>query len=168
MTVHCNRTENNTYIDCLLKKDNKNLYMKYINKNVDTNEFDKIFNNYISSHNKEFDFYYINCESEIVTNNYSTNIENTFHHDTDYINIQSYLFFYTESKGIKFFYISHMNLITISCLCEMSYKYYINHPMSMLERRINMIIAKNPQLINSLDRNKIHHLIRKYSHIPFQ
>ena len=37
--------------------------------------------------------------------------------------------------------------------------------MSMLERRINMIRAKNPQLINSLDRNKNHPLIRKYSHI---
>ena len=37
--------------------------------------------------------------------------------------------------------------------------------MSMLERRINMIIAKNPQLINALDRTKNHPLIRKYSHI---
>ena len=47
----------------------------------------------------------------------------------------------------------------------MSYKYYINQPMSMLERRINFIIARNPRLINSLDRNKNHPLIRKYSHI---
>ena len=39
--------------------------------------------------------------------------------------------------------------------------------MSMLERRINMILAKNPQLINSLDRIKNHPLIRKNSHIPF-
>ena len=39
--------------------------------------------------------------------------------------------------------------------------------MSMLARRINMIFARNPQLINSLDRNKNHPLIRKYSHIPF-
>ena len=38
--------------------------------------------------------------------------------------------------------------------------------MSMIERRINIIIAKNPELINSLDRNKNHPLIRKYSHIP--
>ena len=37
--------------------------------------------------------------------------------------------------------------------------------MSMLERRINMIIAKNPQLIKSLDRTKNHPVIRKYSHI---
>ena len=58
-----------------------------------------------------------------------------------------------------------MIIKTISCKCNMSYKYYINHPMSMLERRINMIIAKNPQLINALDRTKKHPLIRKYSHI---
>ena len=40
--------------------------------------------------------------------------------------------------------------------------------MSMLERRISFIIARNPRLINSLDRNKNHPLIRKNSHIPFQ
>ena len=50
-------------------------------------------------------------------------------------------------------------------MCNMSYKYYINQPMSMLERRMNFIIAKNPKLIKSLDRNKNHPLIRKYSHI---
>ena len=60
-----------------------------------------------------------------------------------------------------------MIINTISCRCNMSYKYYINQPMSMLERRINMIIAKNPQLINLFNRNKNHPLLRKYSHIPF-
>ena len=58
-----------------------------------------------------------------------------------------------------------MIINTISCMCNMSYKYYINQPMSMLERRRNMLIAKNPQLINALDRTKNHPLIRKYSHI---
>ena len=58
-----------------------------------------------------------------------------------------------------------MIINTVSCMCNMSYKYYINQPMSMLERRINIIIARNPQLINSLYRNKNHPLIRKYSHI---
>ena len=38
--------------------------------------------------------------------------------------------------------------------------------MSMIERRINIVNAKNPKLINSLDRNKKHPLIRKYSNIP--
>ena len=49
----------------------------------------------------------------------------------------------------------------------MSYENYINQPMTMLERRINIIIAKNPHLINSVDRNKNHPLIRKYCHIIF-
>ena len=47
----------------------------------------------------------------------------------------------------------------------MTYKYYLNNPMSMLERKMNYIIIKNPKLINALDRNKNHPLIRKYSHI---
>ena len=37
--------------------------------------------------------------------------------------------------------------------------------MSMLERRIIFIIARNPKLIKSLDRTKNHPLIRKYSYI---
>ena len=45
--------------------------------------------------------------------------------------------------------------------------YYIQHPMPAVERKINMNIAKNPQLINSVDRNKNHPLIIKYSLIPF-
>ena len=104
-------------------------------------------------------------------NNYTAKIEINYHYNTDYINIKNYLLFYIdscESGGFKFNNIIHMNINTISCKCNMSYKHYINQPMPAVERRINMIIAKNPQLINSLDRNKNHPLIRKYSHIPFQ
>ena len=145
------------------------LYTKYTIKNVIIDEFDKIFNDYITTHNKKFDFYYIDCEFGIqFDNNYTANIEINYHHNTDYINIKNYLLFYIdscESGGFKFNNINHMIINTISCKCNMSYKYYINHPMSMLERRINMIIAKNPQLIKSLNRNINHPLIRKYSHI---
>ena len=49
----------------------------------------------------------------------------------------------------------------------MTYKYYLNQPMSALERRLCLDIARNPHLINSLNRNVNHPLIRKYSHIPF-
>ena len=45
----------------------------------------------------------------------------------------------------------------------MTFKYYLNNPMSMIERRMNYIISKNPKLINNLtlNRNKSHPLIRK-------
>ena len=72
------------------------------------------------------------------------------------------------SRGYKFCKINEMIIQTISDRRDMTYKYYINQPMSMCERKINMNIAKNPHLINSLDRNKNHPLIRKYLHIPFK
>ena len=158
-----------TYLCYHCNKNDKYFYTKYIINNVKINEFDKIFNYYITTHNKKFDFYYIDCEIEILfENNYRANIEINHHYNTDYINIKSYLLFYIDScvvNGYKFKNINHMIIKTISCICNMSYNYYINQPMSMLERRINFIIARNPRLINSLDRNKNHPLIRKYSHI---
>ena len=157
----------NNYINSLIKDDNKFIYFKYIINNVDINNFDKIFNNYIINHNKKFDFYYINCEFQIETNNKLLNIEINYHHNTDYINLKCMFFFYTESHIIKNFKINQMIINKISCFCNMSYKYYLLMPMSMLERRMNYIINKNPQLINTLNRNKKHPLIRKYNYIPF-
>ena len=60
-----------------------------------------------------------------------------------------------------------MTIETISDRCNMTKEHYMNQPMSMCERKINMNIARNPQLINSLDRNKNNPLITKYSHVPF-
>ena len=60
-----------------------------------------------------------------------------------------------------------MNIITINFKVSMTYEDYINQPMSRCERKINMNIARNPQLRISLDRNKNQPLIGKYCHIPF-
>ena len=49
----------------------------------------------------------------------------------------------------------------------MTYEFYNTNPMHMVERRLNMIIARNQHLINVLDRRVNHPLVRKYSHIPF-
>ena len=38
--------------------------------------------------------------------------------------------------------------------------------MEMIELKMNLIISKNPHLINSLDRSIDPPLIRKYSNIP--
>ena len=150
-------------------KNDKCFYTKYIINNVKINKFDKIFNYYITTHNRKFDFYYIDCEFEILfENNYMANIEINYHYNTDFINIKSYLLFYIDScksGGYVFNNINHMIINTISCMCNMNYRYYINQPTSMLERRINFIIARNPQLLKCLNRNKNHPLIGKYSHI---
>ena len=60
-----------------------------------------------------------------------------------------------------------MNFKSLSDRCNMTYEKFIKRSMSMVERRINYIIAKNQQLINALDRNKNHPWIRKYSHKAF-
>ena len=61
-----------------------------------------------------------------------------------------------------------MTINIISDRCNMAYKRYINQSISMCERKIKNIIARNPHLVNSLDRFKNHPLIKKYSHIPFK
>ena len=55
-----------------------------------------------------------------------------------------------------------MTINIISDRCDKTYENYINQPMSMCEGKKNLSIAKNPLLIDSLDRNKNHPLIRKY------
>ena len=60
-----------------------------------------------------------------------------------------------------------MTINIISDRCKMTFESYINEQMSLCERKINMNFARNPLLINSLDRNKSHLLIRKFLHIPF-
>ena len=104
---------------CYSKENDKSFYTKYIINNIHIHEFDKIFNYYITTHNKKSDFYYIDCEFGIqFDNNYTTNIEINYHYNKDYINIKSYLLFYIdscESGGFKFSNINHMIINAISC-----------------------------------------------------
>ena len=152
-------------------KNDKNIYKKYVINNISLDEVDKILKVYVSTHNKKFDLFFIKCIFEMEFVNKSTAIiEINYHYNIDINNIESYLLFYIDScklDGYKFIKTKHLTINTITCLCNIAYEYYINNPMLMVERRINFIIAKNPQLINSLDRNKNHPLIRRYSHILF-
>ena len=86
------------------------------------------------------------------------------------MNINRYSLFDTDcfkSRGDKFYKINQMTINLYSDRCNMTYEHYINQPMQMFERKIKFNFAKNPQLINSLGRNKNRPLIRKYLLIPF-
>ena len=150
-------------------KNNKYLYTKYIIENIDIDEIDDIFDKYINIHNKKFIFYYIDCQFEVkFKDNVFAKTDINQHFNSDSINIKNYLLFYIDScryGNFIFDNIIKMEITMFSCRCNMTYKNYMNIPMSMLERRINFIIARNPELINSLNCNKNHPLIRKYSHI---
>ena len=69
-----------------------------------------------------------------------------------------------ENAGYKMNNINHMIINITSCIRNIRYKHYKDKPMSMLERKINSIITKNPQLIN---QNHNHPLIRKYPIFKF-
>ena len=82
-------TEYKEYLTTRRKKNDRSLYTKDTINNFNLVEFGKILNDYISTHNKEFDFYFYICEFKIeFDNNFTTNIE------TDY-------FYNIESNNIK-------------------------------------------------------------------
>ena len=150
------------------------MYIKYIITDISSDEFDKYLNDYITTHNEKFDFYLISCELVIeFDNNFTENIETNYFYNTDILNIKRnilhiiYHFIPRVYKACNAYNIKQMILKTINDRWNMTYKYYINLPMSMVERRVNINIAKNPELINSLGRSKNHPLIRKYSPVPF-
>ena len=58
-----------------------------------------------------------------------------------------------------------MNISTNNDKRYVTYDYYIQHSMPAVELKLNKTLAKNPHLINSLNRSHNHALNRKYSHI---
>ena len=60
-----------------------------------------------------------------------------------------------------------MNIITKANRMDMWYNFYIKHNMHAVERKTIMMINKSKTLMNILNRNWRHPLIRKYSHVPF-
>ena len=120
---------------------------------------------------KKNSFPFINCEFVIeFDNNFTTKIETFYFNNLDSDFIKMSLLCYIDcfkSRGYKFYNINQMTINSISDRCNMTYEQYMNQPMHMCERKINLKIAKNPEIIISFDRNKNHPLIRKHSHIPF-
>ena len=89
-----NEPEYYNYLTTLRKKDDKNLYKKHTINNVNLDQFDKIRNVYIPSHNKYFDFYFNICEIVIeFDNNFIANKKTNYFCNTVIININKYLLY---------------------------------------------------------------------------
>ena len=150
----------------------KKLYKKYISNNVNLVEFDKILNDYISHHNRKFYFYFVKLAFEIKFNtNFIPRIDTNYCFNNDIGNLKVYLVHcidYLKLRGYIFQEKNELVIDTLNDRFNTTYEHYINRSMDMCERKINMVIARNPQLINSLHRNKSHPLIRKNSHIPYK
>ena len=165
-----NESEYKNYIASLRKKDDKSLYKKYkyVINNINLDEVDKIFKDFVSTHNKKFDIYFIYCEFKIqFVNNSSRDLKTDYVHNTEIDKISQcfvYCIEHLESNGYKFQNLNQLIINTVSDRCNMKYDYYMHPPMFPSETKLNIIIAKNPQL---LDQIITHLLIRKYTHISF-
>ena len=51
------------------RKKDKKLYIKYTINNINFDELEKILNDYVTTHNKKFDFYLIRCDFIIEFDN---------------------------------------------------------------------------------------------------
>ena len=165
--IFIDKDELYNYIVYFRKDYDRSLYYKYTINNINLNNINKIFDYYISIQTEKFNFYFIKCIFQIqFNNNIIANIEINNHYNSDYINIENYLSLYLkscENAGYKINNINHMIINISTCRCNIKYNHYVDKPMSMLERRMNYIIAKNPSLIKETN----HPLIRKYPYIPF-
>ena len=162
------------YLDTSDKKNDNSLYIKYTINNINLDEIDKTLNDCITTHKEKFSFYLINCKLAIeFGDNVIENKETEYFYNTDIISIKRdllfnfYQFIPRVYKACNVCNIKQMILKTINDRCNITYNYYKNSPISMVERRINFIIAKNPSLINKPNRNKNHPQLGKYSLIPF-
>ena len=158
------------FIATLRKEHDKSFYENYIIVNSNLDEIDKLVNDYITSHNKKFNIYFINCEFNLVfDNSFKVHIETNYCYNNDDITkIKGYLLYcieYYKLQGYGFCNINEMIIKTISDKYNITYKYYNVEPMQMIESGSNFVIDRNPQLLNVLDRSKNHPLIRKFSHI---
>ena len=90
-------------------------------------EVNKILYDYISTHNKKFDFYFIPCEFAVeVDNNFLANIKTICFYKTDIIDLNRYLFYDIDcfkSRGYMFHNINQMTFNIISDRCNMTYEY---------------------------------------------
>ena len=64
-TIIENASECQHFLATLGKKNDKNLYEKYINNDFKLDEFDKMLNDYITNHKKKFDVYFIHCKFKL-------------------------------------------------------------------------------------------------------
>ena len=124
--------------------------------NPNVSNIDRTFYDCVNNHNKKFEIYAIEVISE---NEFETKDFYLFNDAT--FSLETYM------KHLSFSHICEMYIKTFSDKRCMTYKQYLKHPMQMVERRLHMIIAKNPHLINSLNRTLCHSLMRKYSDVPF-
>ena len=138
-------------------------------ENIDIYDFDNIYNNFIKEHNQKNSKIFVKCQFNFHFDNCLPGITSAlFNNETvcDWKNFLLKVISDFIDKGYKFSHISRAHIITHNLRKDMTYHFYMSLPMSAVEQQINLILHKNPHLINSFCRTIDHPMIRKFSYIP--
>ena len=145
-----------------------NINKHIIINNVDIDNIDIILDDIIEIHNKKFDIYYVKCSFKI-----KFNINDIYELDTIYINNKEIykifiqlLFFIDMMIGDEkdFVNIDQMIVYINSDLCNMSDVYSRYMRLNPIEKQINIIFSRNPDLLKQISNNI---LIKNKNHILF-
>ena len=143
---------------------------KYTVKNPSFLHVEDIIKSFVDDYNKNFEFYLIFCKwklhfSDTIINIKSGRLYNINRAGFNLRRILISRFEHFERNGLKFSYISEMNIVFITDLTDTTYDHYLKIPKPMIEWTIIKKLANNPKLIKAFNINTSHPLIRKYSHI---
>ena len=143
----------------------ESIIRRYIFSNPDFDEIDRILRKYVNIHNKDYEKFEIICSFKLLTTRKRVRYINVVSNSD--IVLKKPMLSEIDKKPPYFPRIIEMRISFISSIRNMTHKYYLKQPKPMCERKLNEIIAKNSKLINCVNRNICHPLIRKYSNIPF-
>ena len=153
------------YLDNIQKEIYNNIYKKTVNNKIDLCNVDKILNYYIEIHNNKYNIYFVKCSFDIsFDDNDIHELETTSIHNKEIYKLNIQLLFFIDtmkSEGKNFNNITRMTIIIYGDKCYMTDKYSKYMRFSSIERRINQISGKYPNIL----KNNI--LIRNKSHIIF-
>ena len=140
---------------------------RYSVTNPDFLQTENILENYILDYNKKFAFYLFICKWKLHFPDTIVSFKsNTWYSVSAGYCLRNFLLSkikYFERYGRKFSHMSELNITFISDLKNMTFELYLNQPKSMLEWKLNVILAKNPELKKILG-NSSHPLVRKNQH----
>ena len=168
MSILCSSCDREIFDDkTYIKTIDRFLYIEYTIDDVNLNNFEKRINEYISYHNTKFIRYLfkLSCELEF-NNNFIQIFETKYRSNYESNNMKSLLIIFIDnlsSQGYKFCRINHMTFTTMNDKCFITFEYYMKQPILRLERQMNTIIAKNPNLIKLLNQTYRHCLTTKYT-----
>ena len=140
------------YLTTFRKKNDKNMYKKYVVNNIDLDEVDKILNDYVNIHNKKFDIYFIKCNFNIEFDNITRDLKSNIVYNKEFYKIIIELLFfldYNQFEGYDFRNINYMSINFISDICNMTQEYNNYRSSNPIERQINIVFGKKTTFIKS-------------------